>query len=438
MDRPTDVSGGTTDAPRPGETTVGVVGLGYVGLPLALAMADAGYDVVGVDVDAERVAALREGRSYVTDVADSDVATHLGDRFEATTVYDVLAGVDGVSICVPTPLRKTGQPDISHVAEAAEDLAAVLRPGATVVLESTVYPGATAEVVAPTLAENGYTVGEDIFVAFSPERIDPGNEEYGTIDIPKVLGGVTDACGDRAQALYEPVFDEVVRVDSATEAELAKLLENTFRSVNIALANEMAMLAHELDVDIWNVVDAAETKPFGFMAFYPGPGLGGHCIPVDPQYLSWRASQYGVNTQFIDLADSVNREMPGFVVDRVGSLLNDAGRPVRDSDVLVVGVAYKPGVSDVRESPGLDVISLLDDRGANVAYHDPHVPTVEIGDERYESQPLTPDALAGSDCAVVITDHEEIDVGLVVEHAPLVFDTRNATAGIDADHVERL
>jgi UDP-N-acetyl-D-glucosamine dehydrogenase len=419
-------------------TRVGVVGLGYVGLPLALAMADAGYDVVGVDVDTDRVETLLAGESYVTDVADDAVAAHLGERFSPTTDYDELRDVDAVSVCVPTPLRKSGQPDISYIVEATEDLAAVVPADSTVVVESTVYPGATAEVVAPTLADNGKTVGEDVYVAFSPERIDPGNEEYGTTDIPKVLGGITDACGDRAQALYERVFDEVVRVDSATEAELVKLLENTFRSVNIALINEMATIAHELDVDIWSVIDAADTKPFGFMAFYPGPGLGGHCIPVDPQYLSWKANQHGVDTRFIDLADSINRSMPEHVVERVVAQLNDAGIAVPDSDVLVLGVAYKPGVTDVRESPGLDIISLLDDRGAAVAYHDPHVPAVGIGADRYESVPLTPERLAACDCAVVVTDHAEIDIDAVVEGAPLVFDTRNATAGVDATHVERL
>ena len=419
-------------------TTVGVVGLGYVGLPLALAMAESGYDVIGVDVDEERIAALQAGESYVTDVPDEAVERVVGDRFRPTTEYEALSAATGVSICVPTPLRKTGQPDISHVADATERLAGVISPGTTVVLESTVYPGATEEVVAPALAENGHAVGEDVFVAFSPERIDPGNEEYGPREIPKVVGGVTEACGDRATALYDPVFDDLVRVDSATEAELAKLLENTFRSVNIALINEMATIAHELDVDIWNVVEAAGTKPFGFMSFQPGPGLGGHCIPVDPQYLSWKANQQGIDTQFVDLADSINRRMPEFVVERVVELLNDAGTPLADSDVLVLGAAYKAGVSDTRESPALDVITLLEDWGAAVDYHDPHVPDLTIGEARYESVALTPDRLAASDCVVIVTDHDEIDVETVVEHAPLVFDTRNATAGSDAGHVHRL
>lgn len=418
--------------------TVGMVGLGYVGLPLALAMTDAGYHVVGVDVDENRIDQLQAGESYITDVSDQAVEAVVGEQFTPATDYSRLADAVGVSICVPTPLRKTGQPNISYIVDAMEQLATVLEPNSTVVLESTVYPGATEEVVAPTLSENGHEVGEDIFVAFSPERIDPGNEKYGTTDIPKVFGGVTEACGDRAEALYGPVFDELVRVDSATEAELVKLLENTFRSVNIALINEMATIAHELDIDIWSVIDAAATKPFGFMPFYPGPGLGGHCIPVDPQYLSWKADQHGVATRLIDLADNINRSMPEHVLNRVVTILNDHGMAVPDSDVLVLGVAYKPGVTDTRESPALDVISLLDDRGADVTYHDPHVPSVDIGTASYDSVPLSPETLGVQDCIVLMTDHDEIPIDTVVEHAPLLFDTRNATVGIDAEHVHRL
>jgi UDP-N-acetyl-D-glucosamine dehydrogenase len=432
------VSGtGGPDGGQRGET-VGVVGLGYVGLPLALAMVDAGYRVVGVDIDEGRVERLRDGDSYVTDIDDERVAAAVDDRLIPTTEYGQLREAVGVSVCVPTPLRKTGQPDISYIVDASEQLATVLSPGSVVVLESTVYPGATEEVVAPTLAETGYEVGENVFVAFSPERIDPGNDEYGATDIPKVFGGVTQACGDRAEALYRSVFDELVRVDSATEAELVKLLENTFRSVNIALINEMATVAHELGVDIWSVIDAAATKPFGFMPFYPGPGLGGHCIPVDPKYLSWKANQAGVDTRFIDLADSINRSMPEHVVDRVVALLNEDGVAVPGSNVLVLGVAYKPGVTDTRESPALDVISLLEGRGASVTYHDPHVPSVSIGERRYESVPLSPETLDAQDCVVLVTDHEELPVGTVVRHAQLLFDARNATAGIDADHVHRL
>jgi UDP-N-acetyl-D-glucosamine dehydrogenase len=420
------------------QTRVGVVGLGYVGLPLALAMHDAGYDVVGVDVDADKIERLRSGESTVNDVTDEEVAKATRDGLEFTTDYDRLADADGVSICVPTPLRKTDTPDLSYVLDAAERLAPVVAPGCTVVLESTVYPGATEDALADILAENGATVGENLYLAFSPERIDPGNEEYGPIDIPKVLGGVTEECGDRAEALYSPVFDEVIRVDSATEAELVKLLENTFRAVNIGLINELAQIAHELDVDIWNAIEAAETKPFGFMSFYPGPGLGGHCIPIDPFYLSWKASQHGVDTRFIDLADTVNREMPDHVVRRVVRQLNDRGVALSNADVLVIGAAYKPDVSDVRESPAIDIIAELVGWDATVDYHDPHVPELDVSGTTYESIPLTDDRLADADCVIVVTDHSILDADRIVDEASLVFDTRNVAKHRDDDHVVRL
>lgn len=417
---------------------VGVVGLGYVGLPLALAMHEAGYEVVGVDIDETTVERLQGGESTVEDVADSDVSRAVSEGIEFTTEYEALADVDGVSICVPTPLRKSGTPDLSCVVAAAEKLAGIVPDGCTVVLESTVYPGATEEVVGRALTENGAMIGEDIHLAFSPERIDPGNEAYGPTEIPKVLGGVTPACGDRAEALYASVFDEVVRVDSSTKAELVKLLENTFRAVNIGLINELAQVAHELDVDIWNVIEAAKSKPFGFMPFYPGPGLGGHCIPVDPVYLSWKANEQGIETRFIDLADSVNREMPKHVIQRVVEQLNDHGVALSTADILVVGAAYKADVSDTRESPAIDIIHLLEEWNANVAYHDPYVPTLEVGERTYESVPLTDDRLATSDCVVLVTDHSELDIDAFVEHAPLVFDTRNATDGDNSPNVVRL
>lgn len=420
------------------QTRVGVVGLGYVGLPLALAMYDADYDVVGVDVDADKVERLRSGESTVNDITDEEVVEAMRDGLEFTTDYDRLADADGVSICVPTPLRKTDTPDLSYVLDAAERLASVVGPGCTVVLESTVYPGATEEALADILAENGATVGEDLYLAFSPERIDPGNEEYGATDIPKVLGGVTEECGDRAEALYDPVFDEVIRVDSATEAELVKLLENTFRAVNVGLINELAQIAHELDVDIWNAIAAAETKPFGFMPFYPGPGLGGHCIPIDPFYLSWKADQHGVDTRFIDLADTVNREMPDHVVRRVVRQLNDRGVALSNADVLVIGAAYKPDVSDVRESPAIDIIAELAGWDATVDYHDPHVPELDVGGTTYESVSLTDDRLADTDCVVVVTDHSTLDADRVVDEASLVFDTRNVANHRDDDHIVRL
>jgi UDP-N-acetyl-D-glucosamine dehydrogenase len=421
-----------------GQTRVGVVGLGYVGLPLSLAMHRAGYDVVGVDVDEDTVASLRDGHSTVSDVSDADVANALEEGITFTADYAALSAVDGVSICVPTPLRKTDTPDLSFVVDAAQQLAPMVPDGCTVVLESTVYPGATREVVGDTLAENGKTTGEDIYLAFSPERIDPGNEEYGPTEIPKVLGGVTDACGDHAEALYEQVFDEIVRVNSATEAELVKLLENTFRAVNIGLINELAQVAHELDANIWSTIDAAATKPFGFMSFYPGPGLGGHCIPVDPFYLSWKASQQGIDTRFIHLADTVNREMPGHVVQRVVELLNDRGIALSTADILVAGVAYKPDVSDTRESPAIDIINQLEGWNADVAYHDPHVPTLDVVGTEYESVELTRKRLQAADCVVLVTDHSAFDVEEIATAAPLVFDTRNATEGLGDDGIVRL
>jgi len=417
---------------------LGVVGLGYVGLPLALAAHHAGYDVVGVDVDGEKIERLRNGTSAVTDVSDGAVAEAVEADLEFTTEYGALADVDGVSICVPTPLRKTDSPDLSFVLDAATKLAPVVPAGCTVILESTVYPGATEEVVGEALAENGAIVGEDVFLAFSPERIDPGNEEYGPTDIPKVLGGVTRACGDRAEALYGPVFDEIVRVDTATEAELVKLLENTFRAVNIGLINELAQVAHELDVDIWSAIDAAETKPFGFMPFYPGPGLGGHCIPIDPFYLSWKASEHGIDTRFIDLADTVNREMPDHVVRRVVEQLNHRGTPLSGADVLVVGAAYKPDVSDTRESPTIDILGQFAEWDASVSYHDPHVPSLVVGGDTYESVPLTRSRLAAADCVVLVTNHSTVDVELILDHASFVFDTRNALPDSDAEHVVHL
>ena len=414
----------------------GVVGLGYVGLPLALAMEQAGHDVVGVDIDASKVESLHEGDSYVNDVTNDEVAE--ADGFRATTDYSAISEASLVSVCVPTPLRKTGTPDVSYVVDAVEDLSGFLTAGTVVVLESTVYPGCTEEVIVPILEEEGLVVGEDVYVAFSPERIDPGNEKYEPTEIPKVVGGVTDTCGEAAETVYETVFEEIVRVDSSTEAELVKLLENTFRAVNIGMINELATVASEFDADIWEVIDAASTKPFGFMPFYPGPGLGGHCIPIDPLYLSWKANEKGVETRFVDLADRVNRSMPGYVVDRVTELLNENHVAVPDAEVLVLGVAYKPDVSDTRESPAYDVMEGLRDRGAALTYHDPHVPVFGVGDKKYESHELTPELLSAHDCVVILTDHSEVDYEGVVENSSLIFDTRNATKGYDSDGVTRL
>lgn len=419
-------------------TRVGVIGLGYVGLPLALAMTEAEYNVVGVDINTDRVTSLRKGMSYVNDVNDELVSTALKKGFEPTTDYNDLSDVDAVSICVPTPMGKSGAPDLSYVASAVEELADVVPKKCVVILESTVYPGATKKYVVETLTHNGLTVGENIFVAFSPERIDPGNEQYQLTEIPKVIGGISNNCGDRAEAIYNLVFDEIVRVDSATEAELVKLLENTFRAVNIGLINELAQIAYRLNVNIWNVINAAATKPFGFMPFYPGPGLGGHCIPVDPMFLSWQASQQGIETRFIDLADQINREMPEHVVHRIVKQLNDQGIALSSSEILVLGVAYKPNVSDIRESPAVDIIDELCQWQANIQYHDPYVSELQLHNKKLESVDLTTQQLTKTDCVVLVTDHDCFDVSNIVKHAGLVFDTRNATVGFEDDHIRRL
>ncbi|MEZ3115660.1 nucleotide sugar dehydrogenase [Halobaculum sp. MBLA0147] len=420
------------------QTRVGIVGLGYVGLPLALTMQSAGYDVVGLDIDADKIETLHSGESTVSDVTDDRVAEAVRNGLTLTTDYEDLADVDGVSICVPTPLRKTDAPDLSFVVDAVERLATVVPEGCTIILESTVYPGATKEVVSDIFEDTGMSVGEDVYLAFSPERIDPGNDVFSPTDIPKVLGGVTPECGTRAEALYSPVFEEIVRVGSATEAEFVKLLENTFRAVNIGLINELAQIAHQLDVDIWDTIEAAKTKPFGFMPFYPGPGLGGHCIPVDPLYLSWKADQQGIDTRFISLADTVNREMPDHVVRRVVKLLNERGVSLSNSDVFIVGVSYKKDVSDVRESPAIDIIAELEDWDANIQYHDPHVPEVNIGEQTFTSVPPTPGRVSEADCVLLLTDHTAVDIDAIVDAATLVFDTRNATKGAHASHVVRL
>jgi UDP-N-acetyl-D-glucosamine dehydrogenase len=416
---------------------VGIIGLGYIGLPLALAMQEAGLDVVGVDIDRDKTGQLVDGNSTVEDVTDDELQVALEKGLEISAAYDPLASADVVSICVPTPLSKSGQPDLSFVIGATESLRAVLTEGTTVILESTVYPGATEDIVGTRLREEGWTIGDDVFLAFSPERIDPGNSRYGPRDIPKVIGGVTPMCAERALSVYDRVFDTVVQVDSTAEAEVVKLLENTFRAVNIGLVNELAQVAHALDVDIWSVIDAAATKPFGFMPFQPGPGLGGHCIPIDPFYLSWKANELGIETRFIDLADSVNREMPSHILSRVAQMLNADGVALADATVSIIGVAYKPDVSDVREAAAIDIIRQLEQWEAHVCYHDPHVPTLAVGDRTYESVSLAA-AVDGVDCAIIVTDHTAIDIEAVVEGASRVFDTRNATADYDAAHVLKL
>ncbi|MCS7288637.1 MAG: nucleotide sugar dehydrogenase [Roseiflexus sp.] len=404
---------------------VGVVGVGYVGLPLAAVFGAAGLRVTAIDASAERVAAINAGRSYINDVP-TDVVAHLRAEglLEATTDFRVLAELDAISICVPTPLRKTRDPDISAIVAVTEQIAQRLRPGQVIVLESTTYPGTTREVILPRLEASGLRVGTDYFLAFSPERVDPGRTDWTTRNTPKVMGGVTPACLEVARTLYETAIERVVPVSSPEVAEMVKLLENTFRAVNIGLVNEVLLMCDKLGLDVWEVIDAAATKPFGFMKFTPGPGLGGHCIPIDPLYLSWKLKMLNYTARFIDLASEVNTEMPRYWVQKVQDALNDAGRAVRGSRVLVLGVAYKRDVDDVRESPALDIIHLLYEKGALVSYHDPHVPEVQVEGRRLRCEPDLDDALRMADCVIIVTDHSAYDWRRIARQARRVVDTR--------------
>jgi len=404
----------------------GVVGLGYVGLPLAMELVRAGYTVIGFDVSERVVSLLNRGESHIQDVAARDVAEAVrAKRFSATTDLSRLKEPDAISICVPTPLSKTKDPDVSYVIAATDAVKMALRPGQCVILESTTYPGTTRELMLPALESTGYKVGTEFFLAFSPERVDPGNPTYKTRNTPKVVGGITPACRDVALALYQPAIERLVPVSSTEAAELVKILENTFRSVNIGLVNEMAIVCDKLGVDVWEVIEAAATKPFGFMKFTPGPGVGGHCIPLDPHYLAWKMRTLNYKTRFIELAGELNAEMPEYWVGKAADRLNDAGKAVRGSAVLVVGVAYKKDIDDIRESPALDVIRLLQARGAVVSYSDPHVPKLREDGIDLASQPLTPDLLRRADCVVIVTDHSDLDWALVARHAKVVVDTRH-------------
>jgi UDP-N-acetyl-D-glucosamine dehydrogenase len=406
-----------------------VIGLGYVGLPLAMEFCAAGFTVIGYDVSERLVARLMKGESHIQDVPSAQLATHVkSGKFIATTDEAQIARADTVSIAVPTPLAKTRDPDMSYVIAAAEAVARRAHPGMLIVLESTTYPGTTRDVMQPRLERLGLVIGKDVFLAFSPERVDPGNPTWHTKNTPKVLGGITPACTEVAAALYGTCIDHIVPVSSPEAAELAKLLENTFRSVNIGLANEMAIICDRLGVDVWEVIEAAATKPFGFMKFTPGPGIGGHCIPLDPHYLAWKMRTLNYKTRFIDLASEINSAMPDVVVGKVALALNDERKSVRGSRVLVLGVAYKKNIDDMRESPALDVIRLLEEHGAVVTYHDPHVPRyTEDGHERV-GVPLTDDTLARADAVVIVTDHSAVDYQNLVDKAALVVDSRNALA----------
>src|ERR1044071_4367052 len=384
----------------------GIIGLGYVGLPLAVELANAGYTVLGFDVSQRVVDGLNAGHSHVKDVSDAQLAAiRQAGRFEATTDGSRLREADAISICVPTPLSKFKDPDVSYIVAATETIKKVLRPGQAIILESTTYPGTTREIMLPALESTGLKVGKDFFLAFSPERVDPGNPVYQTKNTPKVVGGITPNCLEVVCALYQPAIDTLVPVSTTEAAELVKLLENTFRSVNIGLVNEMAIVCDKLGVNVWEVIDAAATKPFGFMKFSPGPGLGGHCIPIYPHYLAWKMRGLNYKTRFIDLAGELNTEMPAFWVRKVSDALNESGKAVRGSKVLILGVAYKKDIEDLRESPALDIIRLLEQQGATVTYHDPYVPRFEEDGHAFASVPLTAESLAAADCVMIVTDH---------------------------------
>jgi UDP-N-acetyl-D-glucosamine dehydrogenase len=423
---------------RANTARLGTLGLGYVGLPLSVEFAAAGLSVTGFDVSAEKVDAVNAGRSYIKDVPGPRLAELVrAGRLRASRDFAGVAGCDALIICVPTPLGKTRDPDLSMVVDAARSIAARLRKGQLVVLESTTYPGTTEELILPLLTEGGLAVGKDFFLAFSPERVDPGNERYQTRNTPKIIGGVTPTCARVAQALYARAVDTVIPVSSTRAAEMVKLLENTFRSVNIGLVNEVALMCDRLGVDVWEVIDAAASKPFGFMPFYPGPGLGGHCIPIDPLYLSWKLKTLNYRARFIELAGEVNSEMPEYVCKRVAAALNEQEKSVKGSAVLVLGVSYKRDVDDVRESPALDILRLLESRGARVGYNDPNVPALHLNGTTLESQDLLP-AVRRADVVVIVTDHSAYRYPEIVEAARVVVDTRNATKGIQSPKIIKL
>ncbi|MBK6709148.1 MAG: nucleotide sugar dehydrogenase [Candidatus Promineifilaceae bacterium] len=421
------------------QAKLSVIGLGYVGLPLSIAFAQAGIEVIGIDVDARKVSMLNAGQSYVEDVADSQLLPLVqAGSFRASTDFADLMQVDAIAICLPTPLGETKDPDISFIINATDNIAHYGATGKLVILESTTYPGTTEEIILPRLSHNGDQVGRDFFLAFSPERIDPGRTDYNMFNTPKVIGGVTPDCLEVALALYGTVVQHPVPVSSTATAEMVKLLENTFRAVNIGLVNEIALMCDKLGLDVWEVVGAAASKPYGFMPFYPGPGLGGHCIPVDPHYLSWKLRTLNYTARFIELAHDINSHMPDYVVDKVALGLNEARKAVNGSKVLVLGVAYKPNIGDVRESPAIDVIDLLEERGAEVSYHDPYVADFVAAGISFHSIELTQTALEQADCVVIVTNHADYDWDFITNHAQLIVDSRNAIKGKSKSRVVRL
>ena len=421
------------------EAKIAVIGLGYVGLPLVVEIAGAGFNVTGIDINSERVGQLAAGETYIDDV-EGGVLKGLVDkgRISASDKYDTLAEADVGILCVPTPLTKHKEPDISYIITATGEIAKRLHKGMLLVLESTTYPGTTEEVILPLLEETGFKVGEDFFLAFSPERVDPGNHTWQIANTPKIMGGCTPNCKELAVALYREFIQKVIPVGSPRVAETIKLLENTFRAVNIALVNEVAIICDKLGIDTWEVIDGAATKPFGFMPFYPGPGLGGHCIPIDPLYLSWKLRSLNYHARFIELAGEINSGMPRFVVEKVSDALNDHGRAIKGSRILVLGITYKKDVSDIRESPALEVIHLLVKKGALLYYHDPYATSYCDDDIDLESVPLTSEVLNNSHCVVILTDHSNIDYPWLVQESPLIVDTRNATRGIVSDKIRKI
>jgi UDP-N-acetyl-D-glucosamine dehydrogenase len=423
------------------DTKIGVVGLGYVGLPLAVVLAEAGYPVIGIDHDMEKLDLIRDGKSYVEDVPSEQISILVDEgHFYVSDDYDVLNDVGGVSICVPTPLRKTGDPDLSFIISAVQSIIPALHREMVVILESTTYPGTTREMLMPEFEDAGFTIGEDIFLAFSPERVDPGRKDWTTVNTPKIIGGITHACTEVAASMYEQAIQSVVRVASSEVAEMTKLLENTFRAVNIAMVNEMALMCDRLGIDVWEVIDAAATKPFGFMKFTPGPGLGGHCIPIDPLYLSWKLKSVKYNARIIDLASEINTSMPRYVVQRVQDALNHQAKAIKGSKILILGIAYKPNISDTRESPALDVIGLLKEKGAEVKYYDHYVSSIQHEGWGLKSEPDLISAVRQVDCVVIITDHADIDYHGVAREAKLIFDTRNVMGANDirSEHILRM
>jgi len=422
---------------RTRQAKVGIVGLGYVGLPLAVEFAKAGFRVTGIDLSDFKAARINAGASYVGDVADATLGPLVkAGKLKGTCDFSAIADLDTVNICVPTPLRKTKDPDMSFIVSACGEIAKFLHPGMLVILESTTYPGTTEELVLPMLEQGGLKAGQDFFLCFSPERVDPGNPKYNTSNIPKVVGGVTPACSEMGRLFYSQALLNVVAVSSTQVAEMVKLLENTFRMINIGLANEIALMCDRMGINVWEVIEAAATKPFGFMPFYPGPGLGGHCIPIDPFYLSWKTKQAGIEARFIELAGYINGQMPHFVVDKIQNALNDVAKPLKGSHIHILGVAYKKNIDDVRESPALDIMLLLKRRGARVTYSDPHVPHLDLEEELVRSEGM--ELLASADCTVIVTDHAAFEYRAIVEAAKLIVDTRNALKGISSAKIVRL